>query len=200
MVGVFCFCWTPYATISMAAILGHGEVNFPTQRFVEDPLTRAGFLEETLTDFLQSIPLSTTVLPLQFAKSAIVWNPVIYLVMNPMVNIYYIININIKNIFGVRLLIAINVILFFVVIVEWPSSSFVVTSMVVIFITVIIAIMIVVTINMCSVPWSFPRNPTGPACGASSCFSAESDGLGGYGGWCRLELEILSALHRKCCF
>ena len=26
MVGVFCFCWTPYATISMAAILGHGKV------------------------------------------------------------------------------------------------------------------------------------------------------------------------------
>ena len=122
MVGVFCFCWTPYATISMAAILGHGEVNFPTQRFVEDPLTRVGFLEETLTDFLQSIPLSTTVLPLQFAKSAIVWNPVIYLVMNPMVN-SYIININIKNIFGVRLMIAISVILFFMVIVDWQSSS-----------------------------------------------------------------------------
>ena len=98
----------------MATILGHGEVNFPTQRFVEDPLTSAGFLEETLTDFLQSIPLSTTVLPLQFAKSAIVWNPVIYLVMNPMVNIN-IININIdeylhyqhqsiKNIFGVRIM------------------------------------------------------------------------------------------------
>ena len=121
MVGVFCFCWTPYATISMAAILGHGEVN--TQIFVEGPTTRAGFLEETLTDFLQSIPLSTTVLPLQFAKSAIVWNPVIYLVMNPMVNIYYIININIKNIFGVRLMIAISVILFFMVIVEWPSPS-----------------------------------------------------------------------------
>ena len=100
MVGVFCFCWTPYATISMAAILGHGEVNFPTtQRFVEDPLTSAGFLEETLTDFLQSIPLSTTVLPLQFAKSAIVWNPVIYLFMSPMVNIY-IININIKTHFA----------------------------------------------------------------------------------------------------
>ena len=117
MVAVFCFCWTPYATISMAAILGHGEVKFPTQRFVEDPLTSAGFLEETLTDFLQSIPLSTTVLPLQFAKSAIVWNPVIYLVMNPMVN-SYVININIKNIFGVRLMIAISVMLFFMVIVD----------------------------------------------------------------------------------
>ena len=56
-------------------------------------------------------------LPLQFAKSAIVWNPVIYLFMSPMVNIY-IININIKNIFGVRLMIAISVILFFMVIVD----------------------------------------------------------------------------------
>ena len=27
MVGVFCFCWTPYAAISMAAIMGHAKVN-----------------------------------------------------------------------------------------------------------------------------------------------------------------------------
>ena len=40
--------------------------------------------------FAQSIPLVTTVLPLQFAKSAILWNPVIFLVINPMVIIYII--------------------------------------------------------------------------------------------------------------
>ena len=46
--------------------------------------------------FAQSIPLPTTVLPLQFAKSAILWNPVIFLVMNPMVIIITIMTINIK--------------------------------------------------------------------------------------------------------
>ena len=46
--------------------------------------------------FAQSIPLVTTVLPLQFAKSAILWNPVIFLVINPMV-IIYIITIMIIN-------------------------------------------------------------------------------------------------------
>ena len=158
MVGVFCFCWTPYAIISMAAILGYGEVNFPTQRFVEDSSTRAGFLEETLTDFLQSIPLPTTVLPLQFAKSAIVWNPVIYLVMNPMVNNTYITKVNNKDIFVVRLRFAILVILFF-------SVTYIIF---VILIMVIIFLVIVATIEMSSVPWSFPRSHTRPTCSPSS--------------------------------
>ena len=86
MVGVFCFCWTPYATISMAAILGHGKVSLS---LLSSPSPRSSWSLLLIT--FQNIPLPTTVLPLQFAKSAIVWNPVIYLVMNPMVVIIVII-------------------------------------------------------------------------------------------------------------
>ena len=31
------------------------------------------------------IPITFTVFPLQFAKSSILWNPVIYVIMNPIV-------------------------------------------------------------------------------------------------------------------
>ena len=37
---------------------------------------------------LQTVPVLLTVLPLQLAKSAPVWNPVIYVYMNKQVNVY----------------------------------------------------------------------------------------------------------------
>ena len=57
----------------------------------------------------QNIPLPTTVLPLQFAKSAIVWNPVIYLVMNPMVVIIVII-IALHRVVIIVIIVIVNVI------------------------------------------------------------------------------------------
>jgi len=54
MVSVYVFCWGPYAVLCMIGVLGYGE----------------------------SVPLYMTVFPLQFAKSAILWNPIIYVVMN----------------------------------------------------------------------------------------------------------------------
>ena len=57
LVFVFLFCWSPYAVMSMGGILG----------------------------MASSIPVNFTVLPLQLAKSSVVWNPVIYVVMNKQV-------------------------------------------------------------------------------------------------------------------
>jgi hypothetical protein len=37
--------------------------------------------------YFQAIPVSVTVFPLQMAKSSILWNPVIFVIMNPMVSI-----------------------------------------------------------------------------------------------------------------
>ena len=48
-------------------------------------------------------------LPLQFAKSAIVWNPVIYLVMNPMVVIIVII-IALHRVVIIVIIVIVNVI------------------------------------------------------------------------------------------
>ena len=59
LIFVFLFCWTPYAVLSLAGISGNSD----------------------------SIPLNFTVLPLQLAKSAVLWNPLIYIVMNPTVEI-----------------------------------------------------------------------------------------------------------------
>jgi hypothetical protein len=36
-------------------------------------------------EFAESIPLSFTVIPLQFAKTSILWNAMILVIMNPMV-------------------------------------------------------------------------------------------------------------------
>merc|ERR1719282_796179 len=54
LVFVFLFCWSPYAVLSMAGILG----------------------------FSSAIPVLITVLPLQMAKSSVLWNPIIYVIMN----------------------------------------------------------------------------------------------------------------------
>ena len=63
--GIFIFCWSPYAVLSLAAIFG----------------------------FAPSIPVSFTVIPLQFAKTSILWNAIILVIMNPMVKnrIYFLI-------------------------------------------------------------------------------------------------------------
>ena len=55
--GVFIFCWSAYAVLSIASIFGFAEL----------------------------IPLSFTVIPLQFAKTSILWNAIILVIMNPMV-------------------------------------------------------------------------------------------------------------------
>ena len=60
LLSVFLFCWSPYAALSMMGILGQSK----------------------------NVPLILTVLPLQLAKSAVIWNPVIYVIMNPMVRNY----------------------------------------------------------------------------------------------------------------
>ena len=77
MVAVFCFCWGPYASFAMINITGHGKVgdqkSESLQRFTN------------LTLDYQDIPLILTVLPLQLCKTVIVWNPVIFVLMNPMV-------------------------------------------------------------------------------------------------------------------
>ena len=57
LVGVFIFCWSPYAVLSVISILG----------------------------FAQSVPVIFTVIPHQFAKTSILWNAIILVIMNPMV-------------------------------------------------------------------------------------------------------------------
>ena len=59
LVFVFLFCWSPYAVLSMAGILG----------------------------FSTAIPVLITVLPLQMAKSSVLWNPIIYVIMNKQVKV-----------------------------------------------------------------------------------------------------------------
>lgn len=59
LVFVFLFCWTPYAILSIAGILGNPAF----------------------------VSLGLSVFPLQFAKSAVLWNPVIYILMNPTVRV-----------------------------------------------------------------------------------------------------------------
>ena len=62
LAGVFIFCWPPYAILSITSIAG----------------------------FAQSVPVIFTVIPHQFAKTSILWNAIILVIMNPMVrNIYY---------------------------------------------------------------------------------------------------------------
>ena len=56
---VFVFCWTPYAVLAFAAILGE----------------------------YSRVPDIVTVIPHQFAKSSVLWNSVILVAMNPMVSI-----------------------------------------------------------------------------------------------------------------
>ena len=73
MVAVFCFCWGPYASFAMINITGHGKVG------------DRNHLRRILTLDYQDIPLILTVLPLQLCKTVIVWNPVIFVLMNPMV-------------------------------------------------------------------------------------------------------------------
>ena len=75
LVCVFVFCWTPYAVLSLAGICGYAQVR----------IHRVQGMVFTDISCYQDIPLSFTVLPLQFAKSSILWNPVIYVIMNPMV-------------------------------------------------------------------------------------------------------------------
>ena len=75
LVSVFLFCWTPYAVLSLAGIFGFSEVRTLSVRGIS-------FSEISC---YQVIPITLTVFPLQFAKSSIIWNPVIYVVMNPMV-------------------------------------------------------------------------------------------------------------------
>jgi hypothetical protein len=56
--GVFIFCWSAYAVLSLDSIFG----------------------------FADSIPLPFTVIPLQFAKTSILWNAIILVILNPMVS------------------------------------------------------------------------------------------------------------------
>ena len=37
----------------------------------------------------QDVPLILTILPLQLCKTVIVWNPVIFVIMNPMVKFFF---------------------------------------------------------------------------------------------------------------
>ena len=77
MVAVFCFCWGPYASFAMINITGHGKVRDQKSESLQR------FTNLTLDH--QDIPLILTVLPLQLCKTVIVWNPVIFVLMNPMV-------------------------------------------------------------------------------------------------------------------
>ena len=49
---------------------------------------RSESLQRILTLDYQDIPLILTVLPLQLCKTVIVWNPVIFVLMNPMVKFF----------------------------------------------------------------------------------------------------------------
>lgn len=55
LVGVFLFCWGPYAVLSLAGILG----------------------------LSAAVPAPLTVLPLMMAKSSVLWSPIIYVTMHP---------------------------------------------------------------------------------------------------------------------
>ena len=46
MVGVFCFCWTPYATISMAAILGYAKVTSFNDNIIDINMSQTEKLKE----------------------------------------------------------------------------------------------------------------------------------------------------------
>ena len=94
LVAVFCFCWGPYATFAMINISGHGKVDLS---FNDD----VGIMKLVISEHLhlypeqghqyyhhdrpQDVPLILTILPLQLCKTVIVWNPVIFVIMNPMV-------------------------------------------------------------------------------------------------------------------
>ena len=81
MVSVYVFCWGPYAAQSLAAILGYAEV----QKTFSDYLP---FIMYPNISF-QNYPLYLTVFALQFAKSSILWNPVIFVLLNKTVSIVY---------------------------------------------------------------------------------------------------------------
>ena len=81
MVSVYVFCWGPYAAQSLAAILGYAEV----RKTFSDYLP---FIMYPNISF-QNYPLYLTVFALQFAKSSILWNPVIFVLLNKTVSIVY---------------------------------------------------------------------------------------------------------------
>ena len=68
MVTVFVICWGPYAGQSMAGVMGYVSHSF-TYKLVT-------------FSHLQNIPLALSVFPLQFAKLAVLANPLIYVIMN----------------------------------------------------------------------------------------------------------------------
>ena len=82
MVSVYVFCWGPYAAQSLAAILGYAEVR---KTFLDYQTT---YLLLCIPTF-QNYPLYLTVFALQFAKSSILWNPVIFVLLNKTVSIVY---------------------------------------------------------------------------------------------------------------
>ena len=85
LIGVFLFCWLPYAVLSLIGILGLAEVQWCQ-------LSNSSFFN--LMDFLkracqfQNCPLLITVFPLQFAKTCVVLNPTILIFRNKMVSLW----------------------------------------------------------------------------------------------------------------
>ena len=71
MVSVFVFCWGPYAFQSILSVFGYAEVS-----------SEIGSVEIMLSNIFQTVPLLLSVMALQFAKSSILWNPVIYVLLN----------------------------------------------------------------------------------------------------------------------
>ena len=67
----FIFCWAPYAILSILGILGLSQV-----------IIKINEKKNVFFKILKSVPLYVTVLPLQFAKSAILWNPILLIFKN----------------------------------------------------------------------------------------------------------------------
>ena len=111
MVAVFLFCWAPYALQSLCSIFGFAEVTWQSTvrwwrstlfgwcesekdiktsyrqfwTFVTNThiyILRAPFDAEGYTILFQKVPMFLSVTALQFAKSSILWNPVIYVLLN----------------------------------------------------------------------------------------------------------------------
>ena len=77
MITVFLICWSPYAILSTIGLMGFSKVIL---YFITGNVLTVSF-----NGNVQTVPLYMTVFPLMFAKSATVWNPVIFFGINPMV-------------------------------------------------------------------------------------------------------------------
>ena len=95
MVTVFIVCWGPYATLSMIGVLGFSKVKSQLRVHLFQLCKNRcqyflciWFMNDKLSWLhVQHIHIEWTVAPVLFAKSAIIWNPLIYICMNKQVRI-----------------------------------------------------------------------------------------------------------------